>query len=177
MYVSFKSVSAKNGKTLTPTRTRNFFVDRSGLRILRRSIQWISVRKTNCTTHWILTHEVNMKARPEGQVAIGHFRAPFLRRIQETNKFKTTASRFYNTSLNTLFHNLVCEPLLSRLSLHLTEMNFGHCQCLCSTVNRRLRLQEVNRHLVRSSLRQLCKVITLLIKGGAYSRKLYIFEN
>ena len=117
-----------------------------------------------------------MKATPEGHVAIGHFRAPFLRPIQEANRFKTIASRFYNTS-NTLFHNLVCEPLLSCLSLHLTEMNFGHCQCLCSTVNRRLRLQEVNRHPVRSSSRQLRKLITLLIKGGAYSRKLYIFKN
>ena len=79
MYASFKSVTAGNRKTLTLTRTRNFFVDRNGLRILRRTIQRLSVRKTNCVTHWIHTHDVNMKARPEGHVAIGHFRAPFFK--------------------------------------------------------------------------------------------------
>lgn len=175
MYVSFKSVSAKIGRTLTPTRKRNFLfnaVDWEFYPVLSSGC----VRKTNWATHWIHTHDVNMKARPECHVAIGHFWAPFLRRIQEANRFKTIASRFYNT-LNTLFHNLVCEPLLSRLSLHLTETNFGHWQCLCSTVNLRSRLQEINTHLVRSSLRQLRKVITLLIKDGPYLRKLCIFKN
>ena len=35
MYASFRSVPAKNGKTLTLTGTGNFFVDLNGLGILR----------------------------------------------------------------------------------------------------------------------------------------------
>lgn len=69
MYASFKSVSAKNGKTLTPTRTRNFLltaVDWEFHAVLSSGC----VRKTNCATRWIHTHDVNMKARPKGHMAI-----------------------------------------------------------------------------------------------------------
>jgi len=45
MYASFRSVTDKNSKILTPTRTGNFFVDLSGLGILRDVVSekhWIA---------------------------------------------------------------------------------------------------------------------------------------
>ena len=63
MYASFKSVTAKNGKILTPTRRGGFFVDLNGLGILRDEpsqhhfsfpSSWLTHTTSNvkCLTHY-----------------------------------------------------------------------------------------------------------------------------
>ena len=60
MYTSFRSVTAKNGKTLTPPR-REFFVDLNGLGILRDVYEFdvISVP----TSHWACRLGKNFKLK------------------------------------------------------------------------------------------------------------------
>ena len=61
MYASFRNVTAKNGKTLTPTRKGNFFVDFNGLGILRDVYEFAVISVP--TSHWVFRLSKNFKLK------------------------------------------------------------------------------------------------------------------
>ena len=61
MYASFRSVTAKNGKTLTPTRKGIFFVDLNRLGILRDVYEFAA--KSVPTSHWVSRLSKNFKLK------------------------------------------------------------------------------------------------------------------
>ena len=60
MYTSFRSVTAKNGKTLTPPR-REFFVDLNGLGILRDVYEFAVISVP--TSPWVFRLSKNFKLK------------------------------------------------------------------------------------------------------------------